>query len=740
MVLGAISIAEHVHRVAERYPIHVALHTDHCQADKLDTFVMPLVEETERRRAAGRPNLFNGHMFDGSALPLEGEPRHRREAARALREERPHPRNRSRRRRRRGGRRPASAAAKLYTTPEDTLEVARRLNAVQGARYLLAATFGNVHGVYKPGHVKLKPSILKDCQDAVVEAFGEAARFYFVFHGGSGSELRDIHEALDYGVVKMNVDTDMQYAFTRAIADHFFKNYDGVLKVDGEVGNKKAYDPRSYLALAEQAMAERVKRAATELRSAGTAMVHVSRQRGTQRDGGLDFTIARLGECRVPSPMSGVRFTGDDERVLYHSTLEDMKPWLGRRREPPAMESAGPRETLFFDPSTLACGIVTCGGLCPGLNDVIRAIVLSLHHHYGVRKVYGFRFGFEGLVRRMGHEPLELTPETVNRIHEIGGSILGSSRGPAGPGGDGRRTCEELGIGILFAIGGDGTLRGAQAIGEEAARRGVKIGVIGVPKTIDNDVSFVQRTFGFETAVSEARRATYAANAEAEAARNGIGLVKLMGRDSGFIAAYSALVDGQVNFCLVPEVPFTLEGFLSELQRRLERRGHAVIVVAEGAGQDLMAKEVASTRRATSGTATSASFCAMRSQVLHADRHARSRSSTSIPSYTIRSLPATAHDSAFCLLLGQNAVHAGISGRTNMVVSFWNHQFTHVPIALAASERKKIDPEGALWNSVLAVHRSAAGYAVKARPRAIDQFAAARLSPAAGPGSTAWRR
>jgi fructose-bisphosphate aldolase class II len=272
MVLGAISIAEHVHRVAERYPVCVALHTDHCPADKLEKFVIPLVEETERRRAAGRPNLFSSHMFDGSALPLSENldiamkllERFRRsdlvleiEAGVVGGEE--------------DGIR-ASASAKLYTTPEDTLEVARRLNAVEGARYLLAATFGNVHGVYKPGHVKLQPSILKDCQDAVVARFGEAARFYLVFHGGSGSDLRDIHAALDHGVVKMNIDTDMQYAFTRAVADHFFRSYDGVLKVDGEVGDKKAYDPRSYLARAEAAVAGRVKRAVEELRATGTTM------------------------------------------------------------------------------------------------------------------------------------------------------------------------------------------------------------------------------------------------------------------------------------------------------------------------------------------------------------------------------------------------------------------------------------------------------------------------------------
>jgi len=272
MVLGAVSIAEHVHRVAGRYPVYVALHTDHCPADKLDTFVIPLVEETERRRAAGRPNLFNSHMFDGSALPLA---QNLDIAVKLLERFRGNELILEIETGVVGGEEDgvkASAAAKLYTTPEDTLEVARRLSAVEGARYLLAATFGNVHGVYKPGNVKLQPSILRDCQEAVVARFGEAARFYLVFHGGSGSELRDIHEALDHGVVKMNIDTDMQYAFTRAVADHFFRQYDGVLKVDEEVGSKKAYDPRTYLALAEAAVAKRVEQAVKELRATGTTM------------------------------------------------------------------------------------------------------------------------------------------------------------------------------------------------------------------------------------------------------------------------------------------------------------------------------------------------------------------------------------------------------------------------------------------------------------------------------------
>ncbi|HEU4384190.1 MAG TPA: ATP-dependent 6-phosphofructokinase [Anaeromyxobacteraceae bacterium] len=417
-------------------------------------------------------------------------------------------------------------------------------------------------------------------------------------------------------------------------------------------------------------------------------------------EGDLDFTIARLGECRVPSPLAGARFTRDEERVLYHASPQDLKPWIARGEAPPSMEAAGPREHIFFDPARLVCGIVTCGGLCPGLNDVIRSVVLSLHHHYGVETVYGFRYGYEGLVPRLGHEPLRLSPDSVKRIHDMGGSILGSSRGPQDPAEMVRRL-QDLGVGILFAIGGDGTLKGARAIGEEAARRGLPIAVVGIPKTIDNDVPFVQKTFGFETAVAEARRATYAANTEAEAARNGIGLVKLMGRDSGFIAAYSSLVDSHVNFCLVPEVPFALERFLFELERRIQRRGHALVVVAEGAGQELVR---GSGGRDASGNVRYGDIGVFLRDAIR-DHFGRAAIEVNLkyidPSYTIRSVPAGAHDSAFCLLLGHAAVHAGMSGRTGMVVSFWNHQFCHVPISLAASRRRTIDPQGALWSSVL---------------------------------------
>jgi 6-phosphofructokinase 1 len=262
-------------------------------------------------------------------------------------------------------------------------------------------------------------------------------------------------------------------------------------------------------------------------------------------------------------------------------------------------------------------------------------------------------------------------------------------------------TLERMKIGVLFTIGGDGTLRGALAISEEVKRRGLKIAVVGIPKTIDNDISYVQMSFGFETAVSEARRVTYAAHSEAEGARNGIGLVKLMGRESGFIAAYAALTDTQVNFCLVPEVPFRLETLLRALQERLERRGHAVIVVAEGAGQDLV--EGTGEKDASGNLRFGDIGLFLRDQI----RTSFSRLGTAVnlryidPSYTIRSQPASARDSAYCVLLGHNAVHAAMAGRTEMAVSFWRNEFTHVPIPMAVSQRKKIDPDGFMWSSVV---------------------------------------
>ena len=271
--LGAITLANHVHLMAEKYPVWVALHTDHCKAEKLDTFVLPLIEETEKRRAKGLPNLFNSHMFDGSVLPLKENLKIAKELLRRCAKDEiileleagvvggeEDGENNSN-----------VPNSKLYTTPEDMVEVYRELSEVGGA-YMFAATFGNVHGVYKPGNVKLNPGILRDGQKAVKDKYGADARFLLVFHGGSGSEKEKIRETLGYGVVKMNVDTDTQYAFTRPIADHMFKHYDGVLKIDGEVGDKKAYDPRSYLKAAEKGMAQRVIEACRDLDSIGKTL------------------------------------------------------------------------------------------------------------------------------------------------------------------------------------------------------------------------------------------------------------------------------------------------------------------------------------------------------------------------------------------------------------------------------------------------------------------------------------
>ena len=414
----------------------------------------------------------------------------------------------------------------------------------------------------------------------------------------------------------------------------------------------------------------------------------------------LDFSVMNLGQCTIPSPMSGVHFVKKDDSVLYHSDIREIRKYIALGKEPPRFEEAGPRETIFFDPATLACGIVTCGGLCPGLNNVIRAVVLSLHHHYGVKKIYGFQYGYEGLSPKFGHKPVQITPEVVVNIDEMGGTMLGSSRGNQDIS-EMVDTLEKMSISILFTIGGDGTQRGALAISEEARRRGLRLSVIGIPKTIDNDISYIQQTFGFETAVSEAKRVTYAAHSEAKGARNGIGLVKLMGRDSGFIAAYAAVVDGQVNFCLVPEVPFTLDGFLNALKARLETRKHAVIVAAEGAGQNLM--ETKGERDASGNISYGDIGIFLRDAIKeHFKKFGMEINLKYIdPSYTIRSVPANPHDSALCVLFGHNAVHAGMAGRTGIIIGFWNQRFTHVPISLAVSERKKIDPGGWVWSSVL---------------------------------------
>ncbi|MFN2167874.1 MAG: ATP-dependent 6-phosphofructokinase, partial [Anaerolineae bacterium] len=314
----------------------------------------------------------------------------------------------------------------------------------------------------------------------------------------------------------------------------------------------------------------------------------------------LDLTIDRLGPAKIKSPLQlstevgdmVANFVEDDERILYDVSLRRCTECRdnGPNEEPLSFERAGPREHIYFDPSKLHVGVVTCGGLCPGINNVIRALVMELHYHYGVRRIHGFRYGFEGLVPEAGHEVLELTPDVVKDIHHDGGTILGSSRGPQSA--EAMVDClDRMGIHLLFTIGGDGTQRGALAIHEEITKRDLRISVIGIPKTIDNDIMLVEKTFGFETAFSIAIQAIRAAHVEAAGAPNGIGLVRLMGRHSGYIAATAAMAEPDVNCVLVPEVPFSLDGdngLIDWLVRRLKRRGHAVIVVAEGAGQDLL--------------------------------------------------------------------------------------------------------------------------------------------------------
>jgi 6-phosphofructokinase 1 len=416
-----------------------------------------------------------------------------------------------------------------------------------------------------------------------------------------------------------------------------------------------------------------------------------------------DLLIEQLGKCNIDNPMHQSLFIDENDRILYTPQLKELKPYIETCGEIPSFEMAGPRRKIYFDPSKISCGIVTCGGLCPGTNDVIRAIVMSLYHHYGVRTIWGFRYGFEGLSPQYGHTPLALTPDVVREIHNQGGTILGSSRGPQDVAAM-VDTIEQMHISTLYTIGGDGTMRGATAIHDEIKRRSLKMNVIGVPKTIDNDISYIDMSFGYITAVEESNTSTYTAYVEATGARNGIGLVKLMGRESGFIAASAALANNVVNFCLVPEVDFSLEGFLMALKNRITRRGYAVIVVGEGAGQNLMIDDRKKLGTDPSGNLRLGDIGLFLKQKI-IDFFEREGIDITLkyidPSYTIRSQPANAYDSAFCLLLGYNAVHAGMTGRTNMFIGHSNNQFTHVPIPLAAYKRKKIDPLGRMWEDVI---------------------------------------
>jgi 6-phosphofructokinase 1 len=415
-----------------------------------------------------------------------------------------------------------------------------------------------------------------------------------------------------------------------------------------------------------------------------------------------DFSTDSLGERTVISPLRATRFMDTSKRLLFRADIDELRAQVRSGIDPPAFELAGPRERIYFNPGSLRCGIVTCGGLCPGLNDVIRSIVFCLQEKYNVATIYGFRFGYAGLAERDALNPIELTTRRVSQIHEVGGTVLGSSRGPQ-PVDEMVDTLERLGIQLLFTIGGDGTLRGAHSIVEEIRRRGLEIAVVGVPKTIDNDISYIDMSFGFDTAVEAARQATRAGFVEASCHRSGIGLVKLMGRDSGFIASFATLADTQVGLCLIPEIAFSIDGVVKAAWQRIQRDGYAVIVVAEGAGQNLLGEAA---EFDASGNRRQGDIGVFLRDTIPETFQAQ-EISVSLkyidPSYMIRSLPANARDANFCLRLGHAAVHAGMAGKTDTVIGSWRRRLTHVPIPMAVASRKKVDTDGYLWQTVLSV-------------------------------------
>ena len=420
----------------------------------------------------------------------------------------------------------------------------------------------------------------------------------------------------------------------------------------------------------------------------------------------FDLSIESVGTGTLKSPMKGVPFVAESDRVSLTADIDRIKAFQEQGIEIPSLEAAGPRETIFHDPAWTRAGIVTCGGLCPGLNNVIKGLVQVLWFDYGVRNIFGIPYGYRGLNPAYGYSPIILNPDVVDAIQEDGGTILGSSRGNQ----DAKvmvDTLMRLNINVLFCIGGDGTLRGAHDIAQEIKKRHQPISVIGIPKTIDNDLNLIDRTFGFETAVLSATDVITSAHNEANGAFNGLGLVKLMGRDSGFIAAYAALATTVVNICLVPEVPFTLDGLFKALESRYSSgKTHAVIAVAEGAGQELFKDQPE--RKDASGNILKNDIGEFLTRKIkeHFDKVGKEINIKYFdPSYMVRSIPAKGTDAIFCFQLAEAAVHAGMAGKTDMVVGSMNNAFSHVPIEYAVSERKKINPNGALWHAVLGITR-----------------------------------
>ncbi len=422
-----------------------------------------------------------------------------------------------------------------------------------------------------------------------------------------------------------------------------------------------------------------------------------------------DLTIESLGTPRITSPikMSSVagdnwaNYVSDKQKALCNIYTEDKAL---SEEERGLLELAGPREKIYYNPAHVHAAIATCGGICPGLNNVIRAIVRCLWYRYGVKRISGVQYGYQGLLPENNFSTIPLDPDVVDDIQMKGGTILGSARG------GGRRVEEivdalsNMNVNMFFCIGGDGTLRGASDIAAEIERRGLKIAVVGVPKTIDNDLSFIQKSFGFDTAVSIAVDAVRGAHVEAKDAINGIGLVKVMGRAAGFIAAYTSLSMSDVNFCLIPENPFDLHGengFLEHLKKRILRRQHAVILVAEGAGSNLTEQTGETDASGNPKLPDIGTFLKDEIKGYFKQEGVEVNIKYIDPSYIIRSAPANPNDSAYCSRLGAHAVHAAMAGKTKLLISKLNNAFIHIPIAAAVEKKNKVDVEGTLWRDVL---------------------------------------
>jgi 6-phosphofructokinase 1 len=424
----------------------------------------------------------------------------------------------------------------------------------------------------------------------------------------------------------------------------------------------------------------------------------------------FDFTVESLGKRNIKSPLEMSITEGDlQANYVTDDQFIQVKPdvRLGAQSKverSQVLECAGPRENIYFMPAHVHAGIVSCGGLCPGINDVIRAIVRCLWYRYGVHRITGIRYGYKGFLPEYQYPPRELTPENVDSIHKLGGTFLGSARGGGKDVSKIVDAMEQLNLNVLFTIGGDGTQRGSLDIAEEIERRKLKIAMIGVPKTVDNDFAFIQKSFGFDTAVGKAVDVVASAHMEATSQMNGIGLVKLMGRESGFIAVHTALASHEVNFVLIPEVPFNLEGdngFFHHLEHRLRRRKHAVVIIAEGAMQDQLLTEHKTDAGGNLKMADAGAY--LRDRIIQYFEEQKIDITLKYidPSYIVRSAPASPVDSVYCERLGNAAVHAAMAGKTKMIVGLVNNEFVHIPMKAAVSHRNHVQPEGNLWRDML---------------------------------------